>query len=200
MSSTPSPFPASAIGIDFKILAQEQKCCPDILRLKKSPILRLVTVIIENSELICDARTNVLRPLVPSSQRFKVFSALHSLSHPGIRGSRRLISSRFVWRGLANDVRDYCRACLHCQRAKVLRHVRLHPEKIDVPFRRFSHVHVDLVGPLPSSHGFTYLLTCVDRSTRWPEVIPLVGISAAECASAMFPWLDFSFRCSCNHH
>ena len=141
MSSTPSPFPASAIGIDFKILAQEQKSCPDILRLKKSPTLRLVTVIIENSELICDARTNVLRPLVPSSQRFKVFSALHSLSHPGLW--------EFVWRGLANDVRDYCRACLHCQRAKVLRHVRLHPEKIDVPFRRFSHVHVDLVGPLP---------------------------------------------------
>ena len=41
---------------------------------------------------------------------------------------------------------------------------------------------MDLVGPLPPSHGFTYLLTCVDRSTRWPETFPFAGISARECA------------------
>ena len=52
------------------------------------------------------------------------------------------------------------------QRGKVLQHVQLRPEKILVPFRRFSHIHVDLVGPLPPSQGFRYLLTCVDRSTR----------------------------------
>ena len=68
----------------------------------------------------------------------------------------------------------------------VLRHVHIRPEKIPVPFRRFAHVHVDLVGPLPSSNGFTYLFTCIDRSTRWPEAIPLTGISAEECASVMF--------------
>ena len=32
----------------------------------------------------------------------------------------------------------------------------------------------------------TYLLTYVDRSTPWLEVVPLTGISTAECASAMF--------------
>ena len=90
----------------------------------------------------------------------------------------------FVWRGLANDVQDYCCSCLPCQRVKVLQHVHLRLEKIEVPFRRFSHVHVDLVGPLPSSHGYTYLLTCLDRSTWWPEVIPL--ISTAECVFALF--------------
>ena len=29
-------------------------------------------------------------------------------------------------------------------------------------------VHLDLVGPLPHSKGYTYLLTCIDRFTRWP--------------------------------
>ena len=100
--------------------------------------------------------------------------------------SRRLISTRFVWRGLANDIHDWCKSCLQCQRGKVLRHVHIRPDKIPVPFRRFAHVHVDLVGPLPSSNGFTYLFTCINRSTRWPQTIPLTGISAAECASAMF--------------
>jgi len=141
---------------------------------------------VQGKPLICDSKTKVLRPLVPSSYKFKIFSALHCLSHPGIRATRHIISSRFVWRGLANDVQDYCCSCLPCQRVKVLQHVHLRLEKIEVPFRRFSHVHVDLVGPLPSSHGYTYLLTCIDRSTLWPEFIPSTGISTAECVSALF--------------
>jgi hypothetical protein len=38
--------------------------------------------------------------------------------------------------------------------------------QIPVPNHRFSHVHVDLVGPLPTSvEGFRYLFTLVDRPT-----------------------------------
>jgi hypothetical protein len=44
---------------------------------------------------------------------------------------------------------------------------------------------VDLVGPLPQSSGFSYLFTIVDRTTRWPEAIPLNGIAAADCAAAL---------------
>ena len=186
ISSLSSPFPASAGGINFSELAAEQLSCPNVLRLQNSKTLKLVTVMVQCKPLICDSKTKVLRPLVLSTYRFKIFSALHCLSHPGIRATRRIISSRFVRRGLANDVQDYCHSCLPCQRGKVLQHVHLRPEKIEVPFRRFSHVHVDLVGPLPSSHGYTYLLTCLDRSTWWPEVIPLTGIPTAECVFALF--------------
>ena len=61
-----------------------------------------------------------------------------------------------------------------CCRAKVT-HVKLcSVEKIPVPGTRFSHVHLDLVGPLPASRDWsTYLLTIIDSSTRWPEVVPL---------------------------
>ena len=51
--------------------------------------------------------------------------------------------------------------------------------------RRFDHVHVDLVGPLPASRGYTYLFTMVDRFTRWPEVVPISDISATTCARAL---------------
>ncbi|BHF69194.1 hypothetical protein SprV_0301223700 [Sparganum proliferum] len=36
-----------------------------------------------------------------------------------------------------------------------------------------SQVHLDVVGPLPPSNGFTHLLTCVDQYTRWADAIPL---------------------------
>ncbi|BHF80219.1 hypothetical protein SprV_0702334300 [Sparganum proliferum] len=48
----------------------------------------------------------------------------------------------------------------------------------------FSHVHLDIVGPLPLSNGCSYLLTCVDRFTRWPEAIPLPDIVAPTVVKA----------------
>ena len=47
-----------------------------------------------------------------------------------------------------------------------------------------NKVNVDLVGPLPSSHGFTYLFTMVDRMTCWPEAVPLSSTSASNGARA----------------
>ena len=115
ISSLPSPFPASAGGINFSELAAEQLSCPDVLRLHNTKTLKLVTVMVQGKPLICDSNTKVLLPLVPSTYRFKIFSTLHCLLHPNIRATRHIISSQFVWRGLANDVWDYCRSCLPCQ-------------------------------------------------------------------------------------
>jgi hypothetical protein len=58
------------------------------------------------------------------------------------------------------------RACLFCQRGKVHKHGHLQPAEIPVPHRRFAHIHVDLVGPLPPSQGHTYLFTIIDRTSR----------------------------------
>ncbi len=41
------------------------------------------------------------------------------------------------------------------------------------------------MGPLLSSPGYTYIFTIVDRTTRWPEAVPLSATAAADCAQAL---------------
>ena len=47
------------------------------------------------------------------------------------------------------------------------------------------HIHVDIMGPLPPSQNYRYLLTVVDRFTRWPEAIPLVDAQTTTCSKAL---------------
>ncbi|GFR69543.1 Pol polyprotein [Elysia marginata] len=40
-------------------------------------------------------------------------------------------------------------------------------------------------GPSASFQGFSHLLTIIDRTTRWPEAIPMNNTSTTECAKAL---------------
>ena len=56
--------------------------------------------------------------------------------------------------------------------------------------RRFGSINVGLVGPLPESEGCRYLLTLIDRFSRWPEVILIPDISSKTCCTAFIRhWL-----------
>ena len=106
-------------------------------------------------------------------------------SHPGVKASRHLICSRYVWPNMKRDIANWARVCHVCQQSKVHRHVKANVQAFKQPDSRFSDIHVDIVGPLPSSKGYTYLFTCVDRYTRWPEAIPMTDATAESCASAL---------------
>ena len=87
-------------------------------------------------------------------------------------------------------MRQFVSACIPCQRAKVIRHTRPATQFIPVPQSRFDHLHVDVVGPLPPSNGFTHLFTIVDRYTRWPEAIPVSDTStSALCSALLHNWV-----------
>jgi len=59
------------------------------------------------------------------------------------------------------------------------------------PFQSFpptsqnlQHIHVDIVGTLPPSCEHKYLLTIIERFSRWFKALPLKDISAKSCADA----------------
>ena len=111
-------------------------------------------------------------PYVSEQFRRKVFNSLHSLSCPSIRGTQYLITAHFVWRGINADVCQWTRNCLQCQKSKVHRHTITSPGTFSTPNTRFDNIHIGIVGPLPLSKGYGYLLTCIDHLTHWPEAFP----------------------------
>jgi Integrase zinc binding domain/Integrase core domain len=171
-------------AVDFAEMALLQSACPDVRAMQDSPSLKISQLAVGDQMLFGDVSTGQFRPLVPGPMRRLVFDVLHAVAHPGVRASRRLVSSRFVWPGISADVQKWAAACLTCQQAKTHRHVKLTPEHVPVPQRRFAHVHIDLVGPLPLSSGYSYVFTMVDRTTRWVEAAPLSTITTLACASA----------------
>ncbi len=171
-------------GLDPHQLAEAQASDPDLAAAADSS-LRLEQVQFNpHLRLWCDISGRSPRPYLPTAWRRSTFNTLHSLSHPSIRATRRMVSSKFVWPGLAKDVTQWARTCIRCQTSKVQRHTVAPRQQFELPDRRFQHVHVDIVGPLPTSEGQNYLFTMVDRFTRWPEAVPMVDSTAASAAQA----------------
>ncbi|GFV69163.1 hypothetical protein TNCV_803531 [Trichonephila clavipes] len=153
--------------------------------------IKLKPLIMGNAlEIFCDVSREKVQPYVPEELRFEVFRSLHNLYHPGIRATKRLIQDCFVWPRM-KYIAKWTRCCLPCQRSKLQRHTVSPIQPFAPTVERFQHVHIDLVGPFPPSDGFTFLLTCIDRYTRWPEVIPVSDISAEAVAKSFIAnWIS----------
>ena len=75
------------------------------------------------------------------------------------------------------------------------KHNRLPLYSYKSPNERFSHIHVDIVRPLPVSIDYSYLLTIICRFTRHAELVLLRDVTAIECANAfLLHWVG-RFQC-----
>ena len=81
------------------------------------------------------------------------------MAHVGIRATRRLIQSRYVFPSMKKKIRNYVKTCIGCQRSKVTRHIVSSLSPIPVPNERFPPymwIYVDL-----SSFANLYPFACM---------------------------------------
>jgi hypothetical protein len=117
-----------------------------------------------------------------------VISLHHSsvyAAHPGRKRTLDLISLRSWWPGMCTGVKNYVNKCDTCQRRNRKREFRAPLGEVTEPFQAFQIAHMDVVGPLPlSGNKNRYVITFVDKLTKYAEAIPLPEVSAVTCAKA----------------
>ena len=156
------------------------------MKLKEYPIEE------SNLTLLCDISTTKVRPILPVKFQKIVFHKIHDLSHPGIKVSKDLIQQRFVWYGMKKDITNWVKTCLTCQKGKVLKHNKAPLQRFTLPSTRFSEAHADIVGPLPPSCGYRYILTVIDRFSRWVTATPMKEITAEATSEGFLQgWVQY---------
>ncbi len=124
------------------------------------------------------------RIVLPVSKRQGALVLAHDkTAHVGVRGMRKLLSSRFVWPGVHGDIVKFVKSCDTCLRINASGNKKAMMIQRPILTQPFESVAVDLVGPLPKGkRGSKYVFTYICLSSRWPEAMPMRTASAQEAA------------------
>ena len=127
-----------------------------------------------------------LRIMLPQQLRDEIMQTIHNLGHFGRSRTYNQIKKYYYWPHMRRDITRHVMHCMKCQISKVTRI----PKRTAVKFPatdRFKMVHIDIVGPLVTSHnGNKYMLTMIDRYTKWLEVVPIRTVTAENIAEKFY--------------
>lgn len=126
---------------------------------------------------------------IPEPLRKGVLQKAHdapTAGHLGIAKTIARMAEHYYWPGMFREVAKYVKACRNCQQHKATQHRpagQMHATNVTRPWEQ---VTVDLVGPLPRSRrSHTWLLSMLDRFSKWAEFVPLRKATADAVTQAL---------------
>ena len=163
--------------LNYNYIAQKQikYASKKLISKYTSVTLTEYPVRVSDKKILCENSKNHPRPYVPPSCRKRIFNHFHSISHPGKRTSQKLISDRFFLPSVNTNILTWTQHCIPCQKTDT------DTQKEIMVYFQLSmvlHVHIDIVGPLPTSNENLYILTMINKFIRWPSAHAIKDISA----------------------
>ena len=129
------------------------------------------------------------RIYVPDHNNLRLRVLQHCHDHPisGHYGQNKtldLIRRTYTWPLLRTMVKEYCKSCTICMRAKPQRHKPYGLLKqLPIPEQPWNSISMDFIEKLPKSSGYDTILVIVDRLTKQSIFIPTYDtITSAQLA------------------
>ena len=136
-----------------------------------------------------DPGIECVRVVVPKVRRKEILDAAHRGLVGGHFSHNKMVATMrnvFTWPGMNRDTRDYCRACVECQKAGRADQTKAPLIPLRVISVHYERLAVDIVGPLTrTKSGYKYLLTVLCVGMRYPYAISLKRVDAVIVAESL---------------
>lgn len=119
-----------------------------------------------------DKRDNWLY-VVPDKLKMTILYLNHDIAiggHLGKEKTLQKIKKRWWWYAIDHDVALYVKTCDTCQRTKGPPTFMGDLEPLPMDLRPWQRVATDILGPLPKSRGYNYVLVFTDAFTKYVEI------------------------------
>ena len=124
--------------------------------------------------------------LVTEDEQLSILRDQHSLSHCNARELyARVIRAKKFWLNLRTACEEFVLSCPECQKNTIVKR-GYHPQVSILANLPMDHFLIDLMGPLPESNNYKYLLVGVDVFSRFIFLKPLVDKTAQAVAVALY--------------
>lgn len=111
-----------------------------------------------------------------------------SKGHMGVRKTTKDVVSRFYWKTMRQDIKDYVQSCDACQRFKSSTQAPLGLlQPLEPPSRPWQSISMDFITPLPlTARGHNGLLVVVDRLSKMIRLAPTEPETSAKHVAQLF--------------
>lgn len=145
----------------------------------------IVKYIFMSSLIIIEIHNPEIQEIDDAQIKNEILKASHEsliAGHSGIKRTLHRIRLNYYWRNMKLDIQTFINACVKCNQNKS-------KVKTQAPMRltsssdyAFQKLYVDIVGKLPASGEFEYLLTIKDDLTGFVIAVPIVETSSETIA------------------